>query len=306
VKRPSLESLRILGECVRSGSFAAAAQALFLTPAAVSLRIRTLEQELGKPLFVRRGPRATATAEAIALATRIDRALGEIDLALDAFHQARPVIRITAPPTFAALWLAPRVEQYQADNPHLALELDVSTDLRSRNGFDIAIRTGNGLWPGWRSHPLFPVDLTPMLAPEQAAQHRIAEPADLARFTLLPHPDWPRWLREAGAPDDDRFQFGAVDYPSHALNADSAVAGKGVALLPRSLFKPMLDDGRLAAPFEHALVDADWHFALLHEEETRPEPADLAAWLLSQARLGCDRAGVAPPDLSKLGASAAL
>jgi len=284
VKRPSLESLRILAACVRSGSFAAAAQTLFLTPAAVSLRIRTLEQDLGAPLFVRRGPRATATAEAIALATRIDRALGDIDLALEAFRRLRPPIRITAPPTFAARWLAPRLEQYQAAHPDLAIELDVSTDLRSGNGFDVAIRTGSGPWPGWRSQPLFPVDLTPMLAPDQAARHRIVQPADLARCLLLPHPDWPRWLREAGAPDVGGFQFGAVDYPSHELNADAALAGRGVALLPRSLFKPMLDAGRLVAPFAQALVDADWHFALLHAEEARQEPADLAAWLLSQAR----------------------
>lgn len=294
MKRPSLESLRILGECVRTGSFAAAAQTLFLTPAAVSLRIRTLEQDLGKPLFVRKGPRATATEDAIALATRIDRALSDIDLALEAFHHARPVIRVTAPPTFASHWLAPRMERYQADNPRVAIELDVSTDLRSRSGFDIAIRTGGGPWPGWTSHPLFPVDLTPMLRPDQVARNRIVRPSDLERLILLPHPDWPRWLREAGAPADRRFQFGAVDYPSHELNASSALAGKGVALLPRSLFKPMLDDGRLAAPFEHALVDADWHFALLHEKETRQEPVDFVTWLLSQAQSGPDRTESAP------------
>ncbi|MGR4864444.1 LysR substrate-binding domain-containing protein [Caulobacter sp. LARHSG274] len=284
MKRPSLESLRILAACVRSGSFAAAAQSLFLTPAAVSLRIRTLEQDLGTPLFVRRGPRATATAEAIALATRVDRALGDIDRALDAFRHARPPVRITAPPTFAARWLAPRLDAYQAAHPGLAIELDVSTDLRSGDGFDVAVRTGSGPWPGWRSQPLFPVDLTPMLAPDQAGRHRLARPADLARWLLLPHPDWPRWLRQAGAPDDGRFQFGAVDYPSHELNADAALAGQGVALLPRSLFQPMLDAGRLVAPFEQTLVEAGWHFALLPAAETRPEPADLVAWLLSQAR----------------------
>lgn len=284
MKRPSLESLRILGECVRSGSFAAAARILFLTPAAVSLRIRTLEQDLGKPLFVRKGPRAIPTDDAIALAARIDRALGDIDLALEAFRHARPVLRITAPPSFASHWLAPRLERYQADNPGVGIELDVSTDLRSTSGFDIAVRTGAGLWPGWRSHPLFPVDLTPMLRPDLVARHRIVQPADLERLVLLPHPDWPLWLGEAGAPADHRFQFGAVDYPSHDLNASSALAGQGVALLPRSLFKPMLDDGRLAAPFDHALVDADWHFALLHEEEARQEPADFVTWLMSQAR----------------------
>jgi len=290
VKRPSLESLRILGECVRSGSFAAAAQTLFLTPAAVSLRIRTLEQDLGKPLFVRRGPRATATDDAIALAARVDRALDDIDLALKAFHDARPVIRITAPPSFASHWLAPRLERYQADNPRIAIELDVSTDLRSGSGFDVAIRTGGGPWPGWTSHRLFPVDLTPMLRPDLVARHRIVQPSDLERLILLPHPDWPLWLSEAGAPADRRFQFGTVDYPSHELNANAALAGQGAALLPRSLFKPMVDDGRLAAPFDHALADADWHFALLHEREVRQEPADLVAWLLSEAQPSSDAA----------------
>jgi LysR family glycine cleavage system transcriptional activator len=289
-----LESLRILGECVRSGSFAAAAQTLCLTPAAVSLRIRTLEQDLGKPLFVRRGPRIAATDDAVALAARVDRALGDIDLALEDFHDARPVLRVTAPPTVASQWLAQRLERYQADNPGVAIELDVSTDLRSRSDFDIAVRTGDGSWPGWTAHPLFPVDLTPMLRPDLVARHRIVRPADLERLVLLPHPDWPLWLSEAGASADHRFQFGAVDYPSHELNANAALAGHGAALLPRSLFKPMLDDGRLAAPFEHALVDADWHFALLHTQETRQEPADLVAWLLSQARSSCDGAEPGP------------
>ena len=49
--RPPLESLRILEACVSAGSFARAAERLCLTPAAVSLRIRTLEADLGQSLF---------------------------------------------------------------------------------------------------------------------------------------------------------------------------------------------------------------------------------------------------------------
>jgi len=282
VKRPPLESLRIFAECVRSGSFAAAADKLCLTPAAVSLRIRTLEQDLGKALFVRRGPRVNPTDVAIALAKRVDDALNAVDEALDAFRGARPVIRITAPPTFASRWLAARVDQYQAENPGIAIELDVSTDVRPRENFELAFRTGSGHWSGWESHPLFPVDLTPMLLPEQAALHRIAQPSDLGRALLLAHPDWALWLRAAGVREEEGLRFTTVEYPSHDLNADAALVGKGVALLPRSLFRAMLDDGRLAAPFDFDLVDRDWHFALLHEDETRPEAKDLLVWVLGQ------------------------
>jgi LysR family glycine cleavage system transcriptional activator len=286
MKRPSLESLRVLGECVKLGGFAAAAETLFLTPAAVSMRIRTLEQELGKALFVRRGPRVTPTVDAIELVARVDKALDEVDLALDAFHSARPIIRITAPPTFASRWLAPRVEQYQSDNPGVAIELDVSTDLRSKDAFDIAVRTGKtGLWPGWQAHALFPVDLMPMLSADLECRRSLRNVTDLTHCVLLPHPDWPRWLREAGAAEEKPFHYAGVEYPSHELNADSALAGKGVALLPRHLFDPMLEDGRLIAPFDHVITDPHWHFALLHDGETRPEPIALLAWLCSQAGL---------------------
>jgi len=283
--RPSLESLRTLAECVRLGSFAAAAESLFLTPAAVSLRIRTLERELGKLLFVRRGPRTTPTDAALALAARIDRAMAEIDEALGEFQGARPLVRMTAPPSFAARWLAPRVARYQSEHPGVAIELDVSTDMRTRDMFDVAVRTGAGVWPGLEARALFPVDLTPMLSPALLGDDRLAEPADLLRFALLPHPHWPRWLRETGCADDRQARYGPIEYPSHELNADAALAGEGVALLPRSLFRPLLDTRGLVAPFDHVLAETDWHFAVLHAGETRPEPAEVVAWLTSQVAL---------------------
>src|ERR1700754_61753 len=104
--RPSLESLRVLEACVSLGSFARAAERLFITPAAVSLRIRTLESELGRPLFVRAGRRVVPTAAATVLADRIRDALIDITDALDEFRAVAPQLRVTAPPTFASRWLA--------------------------------------------------------------------------------------------------------------------------------------------------------------------------------------------------------
>lgn len=286
--RPSLESLRIFAECVRSGSFASAAENLFLTSAAVSLRIRTLERELGKALFVRRGPKVTPTSAALALASRIDRAIGEIDFALGEFHRAGPLIRITAPPSFASRWLVPRLARYQSDHPDVAIELDVSMDIRSKDAFDIAIRTGTGFWPGFRARALFPVDLTPMLSPALADRSRLAQVSDLAELVLLPHPAWPQWFQAGGA-NGLRFRYSTIEYPNHELNADAAVAGEGVALLPRSLFEAMLEDRKLSAPFDHVLV-VDWHFALLHDGEMRPEPTAFVDWLCAEA--GLDRSSL--------------
>jgi LysR family glycine cleavage system transcriptional activator len=251
---------------------------LFLTPAAVSLRIRTLEAELGEALFVRHGPRGASTAKAKALATRVRRALDEIDAALDEFQAAKPPLRVTAPPTFAARWLAPRLSQFHGSE----IELDVSTDTREQTAFDVAIRTGRGDWPGLDAYRLSPVQLTPMLAPSLLSAGSSVTPQDLLRLTLLPHPDWERWFMEATGAVPARLTFASADYPTHELNANAACAGEGVALLPPAFYEPLIRAGALVAPFDCILDGPDWHFVLVRAGDTRPAPRAFCTWLCDQ------------------------
>jgi LysR family glycine cleavage system transcriptional activator len=283
--RPSLESLRVLEVCISAGSFARAAERLFLTPAAVSLRIRTLEAELNQPLFIRAGRRVIPTDAASALANRVRAALDGITEALDEFHAAAPLLKVTAPPTFASRWLAPRLAHYAAALGGLGIELDVSTDLRDHTAFDVAIRTGAGAWPGLREYPLTPVEVTPMLAPSLLGARRLAAPRELADFELLPHPDWEQWFTEAGCKAPADLRFIAVDYPTHELNANAALAGMGVALLSPTLFRPLLTGGQLIAPFSCVLSGPAWHFALMRSDDSRPAPQHFCAWLCEQAHL---------------------
>lgn len=280
--RPSLESLRILEACVSAGSFARAAERLFLTPAAVSLRIRTLEAELNQPLFIRAGRRVIPTGAATVLANRVRDALAGIAGALDEFQAATPLLKVTAPPTFASRWLAPRLALYPA--PGLGIELDVATDMRDPDAFDVAIRTGGGGWAGLEEYPLTPVEVTPMLAPSLLGTRILAAPEELADFELLPHPDWEAWFAEAGCKVPQGLRFASVEYPTHDLNANAALAGAGVALLSPSLFQPLLTEGLLVAPFSCVLRGPAWHFALMRSDDTRPAPQHFCAWLCEQAR----------------------
>jgi len=282
--RPSLESLRVLEACVSAGSFARAAERLFLTPAAVSLRIRTLEAELGQPLFVRAGPRVVPTAAASVLASRIREALVGITGALDEFQAATPPLRLTAPPTFASRWLAPRLAHYTGPEASV-IELDVSADMRDPDAFDVAIRTGRGGWAGLEEHRLAPVEITPMLAPSLLGMRTLAAPEALADFELLPHPDWERWFRQAQCEIPQRLQFAAIDYPTHELDASAALAGTGVALLSPLLFRPLLAAGLLIAPFPFVLSGPAWHFALMRTNDSRQAPRHLCTWLCEQARV---------------------
>lgn len=281
--RPSLESLRVLEACVSAGSFARAAERLFLTPAAVSLRIRSLEAELGQPLFERVGRRVIPTASASALARRVHEALSGIADALAEFQAATPPLRLTAPPTFASRWLAPRLARYVAPVPS-SIEIDVSSDVRAPHAFDVAIRTGRGGWPGLEEYRLTPVEVTPMLAPSLLGTRSLDDARALIDFELLPHPDWERWFAAAQCEIPPGLRFAAVDYPTHELDANAAVAGLGVALLSPSLFRPLLTAGQLIAPFSCVLSGPAWHFAVMRTDDARLAPRQLCAWLYEQAK----------------------
>lgn len=273
----------MLEMCVSVGSFANAADRLALTPAAVSLRIRTLEAELGRPLFDRVGRRVVPTPAAVTLASRVRHALDGINDALDAFQAAAEPLRVTAPPTFASRWLAPRLSGYNAAGG-AAIELDISSDIRNPTAFDVAIRTGRGGWDGLDEYPLTPVDVTPMLAPTLLGARTLVEPEDLAGFDLLPHPDWSKWFARAERPMPASLRFAGVDYSIFELIANAAVAGLGVALLSPTLFRPLLDAGLLVAPLDTVLKGPDWYFALIREGDQRPAPRGFYDWLCEQVR----------------------
>jgi LysR family transcriptional regulator, glycine cleavage system transcriptional activator len=285
--RPSIESLRIFEMCVSVGSFAGAADRLALTPAAVSLRIRSLETELGQPLFTRVGRRVVPTPAAVALAREVRHALDDINTALDAFRTRSAPLRVTVPPTFASRWLAPRLSDYQATGG-AALELDISSDIRDPIAFDVAIRTGRGGWDGLDESPLMPVDVTPMVAPGLLAARALDAPEDLAGFDLLPHPDWGKWFARAGRPMPTTLRFAPVDYSIFELIANAAVGGLGVALLSPTLFRPLLDDGSLVAPLATVLKGPDWYFALVREGDQRPGARSFCDWLREEARRSQD------------------
>lgn len=265
------------------GSFAGAADRLALTPAAISLRIRNLELELGQALFTRVGRRVVPTPEAVALAGQVRQALDGISNALDQFQAGSAPLRVTVPPTFAMRWLAPRLSDYRAAGGAV-VELDISSDLRDPTAFDVAIRTGRGGWDGLDEYALTPVDVTPMVAPALLSSQTLARPEDLAKFDLLPHPDWGKWFARAERQMPTDLHFFGVDYSVFELIANVAISGMGVALLSPTLFRPLLDTGQLVAPLETVLKGPDWYFALISEGDRRPAPRHFCDWLREQIR----------------------
>jgi LysR family glycine cleavage system transcriptional activator len=264
----------------RHANLTRAAEELGVSSTAVSLRIRDLERELGVELFRRRGPRIALTEAGGALAVQLAGLLDGIRAAVDECRSVAPPLRLTVSPTLAARWLQPRLASYRANADAPPIVLDVSTDARLVEGFDVAVRSGDRIWPGLCALPLAARMASPMLSPRLADAVGVSAPSELAALTLLPDDDWPRWFAAVGIKAD--LRYGPIRYPTQELAAAAAVAGEGVALLSPALFAPLMEAGQLIQPFAEAIPSsfADW--VLIRRGEARRAVLELAQWLASE------------------------
>jgi LysR family glycine cleavage system transcriptional activator len=272
-----LQSLRVLEVCARHCNFTRAAEELSVTTTAVSQRIRDLERRLGVPLFRRHGPQLALTEAGASLSQSVRQALGILSGAVANCSAARPSLRVTCVPTFANRWLLSRLHEYHQQPGSASIMLDISTELRRHDEFDIAIRSGVGPWPPLEGVPLLQVEGTPLLSPK-LARDLTKDPASLAALPLIPDQRWPSWFRLAGLPASG-LEFTAAEYPTQDAVATAAINGGGVALLSPSLFAEQLASGALIAPFEQTLYGPGAYWLLWRDAE---EAAGFVEWLRTQ------------------------
>lgn len=266
---PPLESLRVLAACVRHKSFSRAAKELCLTPSAVSLRMRSLESKLGVKLFVRHGPQLAVTDQGLYLAGKVDEAILTIQSALDHCARTKRTLRVTCAPTFASRWLIPRLAAYHALPDSELIALDASDALFPANRFDVAIRSGIGPWPEFSTLELLPDQGTPMLSPTFVADGAPMSARRLLELPLIPDARWTRWFALAGLPDA-MPTFSSTRFATYELEAIAAVKGVGVALLSPFLYRDLIAQGALMAPFEWTVDGPDRYWALWRQDAPAP------------------------------------
>jgi LysR family glycine cleavage system transcriptional activator len=165
---PPLDTLRVFEAAARLKSFKKAGDELSVTASAVSHRIATLEKELGTALFVRHTRRVEVTPEGERLAVGVRRGLAEIGRAVTGIDRREGTcIRITGVPSQVTRWLAPRLHRFRAAHPDVELRMAADlalVDLMQRT-FDIALRFGNGTYPGVHTEYLMDVAIFPVASP---------------------------------------------------------------------------------------------------------------------------------------------
>lgn len=165
LSRIPVDALRVFETAARLLSFTRAAEALGMSQAAVSWRIRDLEQRLDRALFVRGVRQVSLTPEGERLATASIEAMTLLRRAVaDVVEADQGVLAITTLQTLATQWLATRLGSFQLDNPDLAVRVDTSPTLSmlGADGLDVALRFGSGQWAGLESRFLMPAVFTPV------------------------------------------------------------------------------------------------------------------------------------------------
>jgi len=287
---PSPRALRAFAETVRTGSLAAAARVLSVTPSAISHLLRELEHSLGQTLFITRGPNAQPTESGDRLARRLATAFDNIDAAItEVRHQAGDV-RISALSSFLTLWLVPRLTGFQARHPDTRLLF--STGLRpvdlTAEPFDCAIRWGSGPWPNLDATLLFrdqPVVVT---------NPRLLGTDPLPRLAARTRPDdWPLVAAALGWPDAPP----TLTFETRALAVQAAMAGMGAAVVDRNLVAAMLVSRMLAevAPDPPVPVQQGHWFVALPDRLRLRQVRQFRDWLVTEAAVEQTRPISGPP-----------
>ena len=292
---PPLAAIRAFEAAARTENFTAAAAELGMTQAAVSYQVKSLEERLGAPLFVREKGRARLTALGQRLLPPLSTAFDTIEAAFSSHREEdESLLTVTTTHTFANTWLAWRLGAFQMEHPDLAVRMTTSNELCDLRGgdADVAIRAGNGGWEGMEEHQLFETSFTPMASPEciAAVERKLGrklEPRDLPHQNRISPSDdwWQQWFSENKVPtDESQLRRGGIRFENQANEGHAAMGGQGFALLTPLLWKGDVAAGRLAVPFPDRVSSRTWSYWLVYPRERRmvPKVKRFREWLLPE------------------------
>jgi len=294
---PALNALRAFEAAARHLSFTRAAEELNVTPGAISQQIRQLEEFSGAPLFRRTGRQVLLTDAGQSALPLLSNAF---ELMAEAVHHMKAPARrdrlmISSAPSFAAKWLAQRLESFQLAHPEA--EVWVSADLAltdfNSTDIDLAVRYGRGGYDGLRVEKIMPEAVLPVCSPELLKGPKaLKSPEDLAHHVLLHDegpehdptaPDWKSWLAARNVTNVDPTR--GPRFNQSSLVVEAAAAGRGVALAKRAIAAGDLESGRLVAPFADGTEDIDFAYWIVWPKWRTPSKLarSFIAWLKAEA-----------------------
>jgi len=284
---PSLRALRGFEAAARHLNLVRAGVELGVTQGALSRQIKGLEEHLGVQLFMRT-PRGLALTEAgDNLWDSCRRAFSTLEEGLDSVGNVRKreTLVVAIARSFATRRLAQHVGDFVERYPWIELRLDGHRHLAdlSRDA-DVAIRVGDGRWPGLHVESLGTDPIVPVAAPSVRMRTGF-EPSfeALSRETLLHFMDrdlWSAWA--AGRGLEKPVAQRNVYFSETIIMLEAAEAGQGIAVGRQSLVRAAISRGTLV-PLYNAFVDDSHGYFLccLPDALNRRKVSLFRDWLLT-------------------------
>jgi len=278
--------LAALDATARKGSFTRAAEELSVTHGAISRQIQALENQLGVSLFVRsaRGVHLTEVGKEYAANIHsILTTLRNASLKVIADPKSS-TIDLSVMPTFGTRWLIPRLQGFLEQYSDITVNF-VTRHPNTRfeeDHIDAAIHNCEPGWAGAEStfllgEPAYPV-CSPELSQRLGGQLEPDAP-DLPLLGLKSRPDaWRDWFAEGGL--DEPHEHNMMIFENFSALAHGAVAGLGVALLPRFLVNMELARGALVELSERPTANEMAYYLITPRKKQSYEPVRLfRRWL---------------------------
>jgi LysR family glycine cleavage system transcriptional activator len=286
--RLPLNALRVFEAVASRLSFAEAAEALSVTPAAVSQQIRSLEDYLQIPLLRRSGRKVELTPEGAALLPGIRQGLDTLLASLHQLQQMRAKGNLSVS-TLASLlqkWITPRLHRLHSANPELQVDWHTSraaVDF-TRSDFHAAIRFGGGHYPGLHSERLMDEWLVAVAAPAVLARYGPLDPdkgLEGRPILLAKDETWAQWR---GEQTDEDWPAGSATIDDSVSILVAAAEGLGFAVVRWSLAAPDIERGLISIASPHVFV-YHWAYWLVCPEAytVLPKFQAFRDWLRAEA-----------------------
>ncbi|AVA23253.1 MULTISPECIES: LysR substrate-binding domain-containing protein [unclassified Rhizobium] len=254
-----LESFRVFDAAARAMNFSRAGRELNITQAAVSRRIKGLEDHLGAALFTRRGRNLALTPEGERLFQRVRATLEYLEESLEPFRAGTgEIISIAASGSVSHLWLGQRLKDFGKESPGISVRLlttDSPSELASETN-DLVILYSTGEHPRWNLTLLMKEVLVPIASPDYLASRGL-EPqaltsADIAGLDLIDYErfnahwiSFRQWFGRIGNPLRSKLPRPRLSFSTYIMAVEAALRGEGIALGSLGLIEEHLRSGAL-------------------------------------------------------------
>ena len=300
VERVPLGSVRVFSVVARLLSVTRAAEHMNISPSAVSHQIKTLEEYLATRLFMRGRNGLSLTASGRQYMAEISEGLFLISRATNAIRRTsgQALIRISATPGLATLWLIERVSRYMDMHSHVRFTLTARAEplLKSRGLFEVGFCYGLVDKPNLAVYPLGRDHIFPVCRPSLVKGERpLLDAHDLANYTLIDSvddgdngpsqiklPGWSTWLEAAGLGDAAIKRYLNVT-PRH-LVLPAVLSGQSVGLSRTLLAADALQSKQLIVPCPPVLEQpSSYQLVIPTALSKNPDVTKLRDYILAEA-----------------------